>query len=76
MQPVTDARRSAQARSNSLLSRHSDQCRIPTVIAALIVFALSASAAIYLILELSQPFSGLMHISSAPLRNALAPLGP
>ncbi len=47
----------------------------PTLIAALVVFALSASAAIYLILELSQPFSGLMHISSAPLRNALAPLG-
>ena len=48
----------------------------PTVIAALVVFALSASAAIFLILELSQPFSGLMQISSAPLRNALAPLGP
>jgi hypothetical protein len=48
----------------------------PTLIAALFVFALSASGAIFLILELSQPFSGLMQISSAPLRNALAPLGP
>jgi hypothetical protein len=45
-----------------------------TVIAALCVFALSASGAIFLILELSQPFTGLMQISSAPLRNALAPL--
>jgi len=45
-----------------------------TLIAALFVFALSASGAIYLILELSQPFTGLMQISSAPLRNALAPL--
>jgi uncharacterized protein DUF4239 len=46
----------------------------PTVLAALFVYALSASAAIFLILELGQPFSGLMQISSAPLRHALAPL--
>ena len=46
----------------------------PTVIAALFVFALSSSGAIFLILELSQPFAGLMQISSAPLRNALPPL--
>ena len=48
----------------------------PTVIVALFVFALSASAAIFLILEMSQPFTGLMQISSVPLRNALAPLAP
>jgi hypothetical protein len=48
----------------------------PTLVVALLVFALSASGAIYLVLELSQPFAGLMQISSAPLRNALAPLGP
>ena len=46
----------------------------PIAVAALLVFALSASGAIFLILELSQPFSGLMQISSTPLRNALAPL--
>ena len=45
-----------------------------TVFTCLSLFALSASCAIYLILELSEPFSGLMMISSAPLRNALAPL--
>jgi hypothetical protein len=39
------------------------------------IFALSASASLFLILELSQPFTGLMMISSEPLRNALAPLG-
>jgi hypothetical protein len=38
------------------------------------LFALSASCAIFLILELSQPFSGLMMISSTPLRNSLGPL--
>ena len=38
------------------------------------LFALSASCAIFLILELSKPFSGLMMISSEPLRHALAPL--
>ena len=48
----------------------------PKVVAALFIFALSTSGAIFLILELGQPFSGLMRISSAPLRNALAPLGP
>ena len=47
-----------------------------TIIVALGIFALSASAAIFLILELGQPFTGLMNISSQPLRNALAPLGP
>jgi len=45
-----------------------------TVFTCLSLFALSASCAIFLILELSQPFSGLMTISSAPLRHALGPL--
>jgi hypothetical protein len=44
------------------------------VIGAQVVFALSAAAAIFLVLELGQPFSGLMQISSIPLRSALAPL--
>jgi hypothetical protein len=48
----------------------------PTLIAVLLVFALSASGALYLVLELSQPFAGLMQISREPLLNALAPLGP
>jgi Protein of unknown function (DUF4239) len=47
-----------------------------TTISALGLFALSASAAIFLILELSQPFTGLMMISGEPLRNALGALGP
>jgi Protein of unknown function (DUF4239) len=46
------------------------------VIASLLVFALSASAAIFLILELSEPFTGLMSIPSEPVRHALAPLAP
>jgi hypothetical protein len=45
-----------------------------TLVTALVVFALSASAALFLILEMSQPFVGLMQIPSAPLRNALSPL--
>jgi hypothetical protein len=45
-----------------------------TVFTCLSLFALSASCAIFLILELSRPFSGLMMISSAPLRHALGPL--
>ena len=40
----------------------------------LCIFSFAASAAIFLILELSQPFTGLMMISDEPLRNALAAL--
>ena len=47
----------------------------PTIVAVLLVCALSVSAAIYLILELDHPFSGLIAISSDPLKNALARLG-
>ena len=46
-----------------------------TVIVALFVCALSLSSAIFLILELDQPFEGLVQISSAPMREALARLG-
>ena len=46
----------------------------PILIGALIVCAVSVSGALFLVLELSQPFTGLMQISSTPLRNALAPL--
>jgi hypothetical protein len=46
----------------------------PVIIGALLIFAVSATGAIYLILELSQPFTGLLQISSEPLRHALAPL--
>src|SRR5262249_19791615 len=48
----------------------------PTIVTGLVVFALSASPAIFLVLEMSQPFAGLMQISRAPLRNALAPSDP
>jgi Protein of unknown function (DUF4239) len=43
-------------------------------IAILGIFSLSATASIFLILELSQPFAGLMMISDVPLRNALPTL--
>jgi hypothetical protein len=46
----------------------------PAALAALVVIALSASGAIFLILEMYQPFSGIMQIDSEPLRQALAPL--
>ncbi len=41
---------------------------------ALIVAVVAVSSAIYLILELDQPFGGLISISSEPLLNALSPL--
>jgi len=46
-----------------------------TVIAVLFVCALSVAGAIFLILELDRSFEGLIQISDAPLRNALAHLG-
>jgi hypothetical protein len=46
------------------------------VMASLLLCALSFACAIFLILELDNPFAGLMGISSATLRNALLPLNP
>jgi hypothetical protein len=46
-----------------------------TVVATLFVCAISVSGAIFLILELDRPFGGLIQISGAPLRNAIAHLG-
>lgn len=48
----------------------------PTVIVVLVILALSVSGAIFLMLDLSEPFTGALRVSSVPLRNALAPLGP
>jgi len=45
-----------------------------TTFSVLLICALSASAAIFLILEMSDPFTGLMMIPSGPLRDALPPL--
>src|SRR5262249_6185067 len=41
----------------------------------LAIIALSASAAIFLIVEMNDPFGGLMKISREPLRTALGKLG-
>jgi hypothetical protein len=46
------------------------------VITSLFVCALSFACAIFLVLELDNPFTGLMGISSATLRGALLPLNP
>ena len=46
-----------------------------TATATLFICALSVSGAIFMILELDQPFEGLVQVSSEPLRNALAQLG-
>jgi len=45
------------------------------VLAALLVFALSISSALFLVADLSQPFLGLMQIPKEHLRHMLAPLG-
>ena len=49
--------------------------RNATVIAVLFVCVLSAAGTFFLILELDTPYAGLIKVSSAPLRNALAHLG-
>jgi hypothetical protein len=46
-----------------------------TVIIVLFVCALSAAGSLYLIQELDRPYGGLITVSSAPLRTALANLG-
>jgi len=47
-----------------------------TVIAVLAVCSLSVAGAMFLILELDRSFEGLLQVSGAPLRAALAQLGP
>lgn len=49
--------------------------RNATAIFALMLSALAVSGAILLILELDQPFGGLIGISSEPMLNALSQLG-
>lgn len=48
--------------------------RNPTIVTAFAAAALSVAGAIFLILELSHPFSGIIRISSEPLRTALEQL--
>lgn len=43
-------------------------------VVALVLLAASAASALFLLLELSDPFGGLLRISDAPLRLALPPL--
>jgi hypothetical protein len=47
----------------------------PTVVITFVLGALSIAGVIFLILEMYSPFHGLIQISSAPMRNALAHLG-
>jgi hypothetical protein len=49
--------------------------RNATVIVVLLVCALSAAGALYMILELDRHFGGLITVSGAPLENALGQLG-
>jgi hypothetical protein len=49
--------------------------RNATVVAVLVVCALSVAAALFLVLELGRPFDGVLRVSGAPLQQALPPLG-
>ena len=49
--------------------------RNPTVLTVLLVCALSVSAAIFLVLEMSRPLTGAIKVSDAPLLKALEHLG-
>jgi hypothetical protein len=45
------------------------------VVSSLVISALAVCGAIFLILEMYQPYTGLIHVSDAPLRAALAQVG-
>jgi len=49
--------------------------RNATVFTVLFLCALSVAGSIFLILEMDEPFEGLMRISSAPIRSTLSQLG-
>jgi len=46
-----------------------------TVIMTLVICALAVSAAVFIIMEMYSPFSGVLKISSAPIREALSQIG-
>jgi hypothetical protein len=46
----------------------------PMAVVTLLICALAVSSAIFLILELDRPFDGMIQISSAPVRSAIAQL--
>ncbi|HZW91106.1 MAG TPA: hypothetical protein VFF12_18650 [Myxococcaceae bacterium] len=50
--------------------------RNATAVVALALCSLSIAGSMYLILEMDRPFNGLIHISSAPMREALAQVQP
>jgi hypothetical protein len=47
----------------------------PTVICVLLVCSLSVAAAVFLVVDMAHPYIGLVHVSDAPLRAALAHIG-
>jgi hypothetical protein len=47
----------------------------PTVLASLLVFAFAVSAAIFMVLEMDDAFTGVMRVSAEPLRNAISVIG-
>lgn len=49
--------------------------RNPVVITVLFACSLSIAGALFLILDMAQPFKGFVRLSSASLRNALGMLG-
>jgi hypothetical protein len=49
--------------------------RNATAVIALLVCSASIAGSIFLIVEMAQPFGGLIRVSSAPMRQALAELG-
>src|SRR5262249_53748453 len=49
--------------------------RNATVVTVLVICTLSVSGAIFLMLELSTPFAGIMRVSGTPLRDALTMIG-
>jgi hypothetical protein len=65
----------AAERGGEVLGKFSNAPANVTVLSGLLVSALSVSAAILLILELYTPYSGLIQLSNAPLRDALTQLG-
>ena len=47
----------------------------PTIAVTLLVGSVSVAGAVFLILELSQPYAGLLRLSDDPILNALAQIG-
>jgi len=60
---------------SATLEKKPDRIEVDTVVVTLVLGAVAVSSAIFLILEMYRPFSGVLRISPTPILDALSQMG-